>query len=871
MQKNELSGKMHGNIKSFSAQKTNFAPSMYRLLLSLLIGIGIISHTITALADSKAESNPDGKIKGAVVEAQTEKPLEYATVALYSANDDELIDGVITNYLGHFKMDQPDEGNYYLIITFIGLKEIKTRVFQVNGAGKNINLGNFILESTASNLNEVEVVAKQAAIEYRIDKKVINVDKQITAAGGTAVDILENAPSVQVDVEGNVTLRGSSGFSVLIDGKPTILDPSNALRQIPSSSIENIEIITNPSVKYEPDGATGIINIVTKKNRLDGLSGIINANAGLYGQYGGDFQLSYRLNKFNLILGANYNTRIRPGYATDERTTLSNDTSYYVTSEGDSERNHANGSIRAGVEYDISKRDFISLSSRIGIWDMNSSSGLRYDEWTLPETVLYTYNSQDGTFRKGDYVGIDAIYQHTFDSKKTGVSDSLPESPGKPGNVSRQRMEYTPTGIRHILKIEYLFRYRNMDEESTNSLSSLSGETIGGTKNVEKGPSRSTRINVDYTLPVGQQDKFETGLQIRMGNSNDITELWVYNDESGEIEYRDEFSNYTNYYRNIYAVYALYGGIAGNFGYQAGLRTEYMDRKIETVGEDPFTIYRWDYFPTLHLSYSMPLDHQLMTSYSRRIDRPRGWWLEPFITVQDAFNVRQGNPALNPEYIDSYELGYLKNFRDNFFSLEGYYRVTHNKVERIRSVFSENVMMTRPENVGNDYSLGLEGMLTISAFRWWNIELSANFFNYRLDGELHYQAGNEVVTEPIDRSSTNWNSRMNNTFQIWENGVFQLNSRYNSASVTAQGTSKGFFTLDAAFKVSFLNKSLSINLQGMDLLGTSLREWESEGRDFYTHSIFDPKSPMVVVTVSYLFNNYHSKRSAGEEGGEDEF
>ncbi len=397
----------------------------------------------------------------------------------------------------------------------------------------------------------------------------------------------------------------------------------------------------------------------------------------------------------------------------------------------------------------------------------------------------------------------------------------------------------------------------------------LTNELIDGKKNVENGPSESIRFNIDYTLPVGLLDKFEAGTQIRTGKSQDVTELWLYDTATGNIEFLDEYSHFIEYHRNIYAAYALYAGFAGKFGYQLGLRTEYTDRKIEMIEEDEFTINRWDYFPTVHFSYNLPADQQIMASYSRRIDRPRGWWLEPFITWVDAYNVRQGNPDLKPEYIDSYDAGYLKKFGENFLSLEAYYRVTHNKVERITSVFQENVRMNRPENIGQDFSLGIEAMLNIGVFKWWDMELSGNFFNYKLKGELSYEVDDEIIVDPVNRTSTNWNSRFNNTFQIWKNGVFQLNSSYNSASVTAQGNSSGYYTLDAAFRVSFLNRSLTANLQGRDLLGTALRENTSEGPGFYSHYKYDPKSPVLALTISYRFNNFKTNKRSGQNGGGD--
>ena len=462
-----------------------------RVLIIILISIYSVSYSI-------AEGSgipPKGKIKGTVADARSKTPLEYATVALYHSNENTLITGAITDYLGHFKLERPVEGEYYLLITFMGLKDIKSDLFKVTENQTNINLGNFYLKSASKDLGEVEVVAKRSAVEFRIDKKVINVDKQLTAEAGTAVDILENVPSVQVDIEGNVSLRGSTGFTVLIDGKPTILEPSDALRQIPSSSIENIEIITNPSVKYEPDGATGIINIVTKKNYLDGLSGIVNMNVGTYGHLGGDLQLSYRLNKFNFIFGANYNKRSRPGDIINERQTFYNDTIFNTNSYGDTERQFVRNGIRLGAEYNLTKNDFISLAGRYGTWDMTNNSTLLYEDWTIPETDFFSYNSFDETQRGGSYYSLDGVYQHTFSKKN---EEAQPKGMKK-GKGKKPEMK---SANQHNLKLEFNYRKRDSDEFTINEIRDLSDNLLGGKKNVEKGPSQSVRINIDYTLPL---------------------------------------------------------------------------------------------------------------------------------------------------------------------------------------------------------------------------------------------------------------------------------------------------------------------------------------------------------------------------------
>ncbi len=794
---------------------------------------------------------PKGKIKGTVIDEEFSEPMEYATVALFKATNDSLLTGTVTDYLGHFKLDLPEPGKYYVEITFIGYDKIRSGVFTVGTGPENVNLGNLGISISSSMLDEVEIVSKSAPVEYRIDKKVINVDKQITAAGGTAVNVLENIPSVQVDVEGNVSLRGSTGFTVLIDGKPTILDPSDVLRQIPAGSIENIEIITNPSAKYEPDGATGIINVITKKNYFDGLSGIINLDAGTYDRYGGDFQLSYRANKFNFIVGGSYHQRPRPGNQTSERYTQSDDTTYYVNSSGESGREFTSKTIRAGMEYNPTKFDYLSLSARIGKWEMEHEASLLYETFNLPGSDIYKYNSNDMTGRGGDYFSMDAVYQHDFKSADTSGSAGAGSMSGK----SRQGSTL------HNIKLEASFRHRYNDESTVNELRTLSDSVTSGRKNVEKGPNNNLRINLDYVLPLGEESKLEAGMQSRIDWSTDITELYDLDPLNGGYIINEDYSNNTSFDRNIFAVYGLYAGMLKNFGYQAGLRGEYTYRVISTTGEEDATIDRWDYFPTIHLSYKLPLDQQLMASYSRRIDRPRGWYLEPFLTWQDEYNVRQGNPNLKPEYIDSYDLGYLKNFGDNFLSLEGYYRITRNKIERIQSVYDQDVMLSTFENVGEDYSLGMEAMVNFSVFRWWDMNISGNYYRYKITGALEGQ--------DFSRNSNNWNSRFNNTFSIRRNIQLQINSRYNSGSVSAQGERSGYYTVDAAAKLNFLQERLSVNLQMRDVLGTAKREYTSEGDGFYQYSIYEPEYPTFIVSLTYRFNNFKSSNRSAQ-GGESE-
>jgi hypothetical protein len=329
-------------------------------------------------------------------------------------------------------------------------------------------------------------------------------------------------------------------------------------------------------------------------------------------------------------------------------------------------------------------------------------------------------------------------------------------------------------------------------------------------------------------------------------------------------ELQPEFSNDTDYIRDIHSIYGIFGGEQGNFGYQLGLRGEYTYRVISAAAiEGDFTIDRFDYFPTLHTSYKLPAEQQLMASYSRRIERPRGWYLEPFITWTDAFNVRQGNPGLLPEYIDAMEVAYLKGFGEHSFSFEGYYRITNNKVERIRGVYQENIMISTPQNVGQDFALGGEMVLSFNFFKWWKMDLSGNFYDYRLEGSL----GDQV----FDRQSFNWNSRLTNTFRLLDGNRIQLNSRYNSATVTAQGTAGDYWTADIAISQEFWNKRMTGILQVRDIFGRVIRDQTSEGVDFYSYSEEYNNAPQVALTLNYRFNNYKNKPESNRGGGNDEF
>jgi outer membrane cobalamin receptor len=804
-----------------------------KIFLLTLLFFGVVNVVNAYSGDNEF----NGKIKGKVIDKLSNHPIEYATITIYTTTDNSLVTGTITDLDGNFEVKNLPKNIYKVEITFLGYAKITKPEVPVGKTGTT-DIGSVYLQPDGQILEEVVVVANQSSVEYQIDKKVIAVSEQMTSASMSAVEVLENIPSIQVDFEGNVMLRGSSGFTVLIDGKPTVLDPSDVLRQMPASSILNIEIITNPSSRYQPDGTGGIINIVTKKNRMQGLNGLANANAGMFNNYGADLLLNYRKDNVNFYVSGDFRNRSFPGESFTERRTIQDGQTTIITSEGQSQRGGQGKGLRAGLDWDITEKDLFSLGVRFGEHAHGGTSELTYITSYEPANGIIEEFSSNESVRGGQFLSLTNNMVHKFEKKG------------------------------HELALQVNYRYRNGDEFSENLLSDVVNGITSGARTTEKGPSSRWDIRLDYNHPLSKKAGFETGLQFRKSYSVDDTELFWYETTVKDFVIQEDKSNTTNYDRKIMALYGIFKGEINRLGYQAGLRTEYTFRDIESVnlGQN-FTIDRWDIFPTAHLSYKLPDDNQVMASYSRRIDRPRGWNLEPFITWSDLFNVRQGNPGLLPEYIDAMEMAYLKTWKKSSFSLETYYRIRHNKIERILEVYDEETFLMTFDNVGKDYSLGLEGMFNLTPFKWWEVNLMGNLFDYRIEGELDEQS--------FSNRSFNWNTRLNNTFKLSKNLRFQLSFNYNSPSVSAQGENLGYYVFNSALRSDFLDKRLSVVLQVRDIFRSRERVSITESSNFYNYRSRRSFAPMVSASVSYRINNYRNKkgrngRGNGDGGGEEE-
>jgi len=775
-------------------------------------------------------------IKGIIIDQASKNGLEYATVKLLNLPDSTLVTGTISNESGFFELNPENNGNYLIEIYFIGYDK-HIQELSVTNENSKIDLGEIKIHPSSSEIEEVIVKGNKNSMDYQIDKKVLHVSSQFTSLSGTAVDLLQNAASVQVDIEGNVSLRGNSNFTVLIDGRPTVLDANDALESIPASMIQDIEIITNPSAKYDPEGTAGIINIITKKRSLTGFSGLANLNLGLDEKYGGDLLLNYRAEHINVFVGGDYNKNKYPGNMEFEQRTTQNGIDNFLNSEGERSRSRGGYSLRTGIELFFSDKTNLNLSGRFGNQEHNSASLTNYSEWTSLDTQPLEYYSVENGDRGGNYYSFESTFTHKF----------------KPRD--------------HQFDASFQFSNREGNELNVNTLQDADGVIQNSQKSTENGPGASIEYRLNYQQKFNDFVGIETGWEGRIGNSQETNGIYYYNTLSGEYNFQDEFSHDVNYETNIQAAYALVKGAKSNLGYQFGFRTEYTYRTIglEDTGES-FDIDRFDYFPGLHLSYKLTDKDQLMGSYTKRINRPRGWDLEPFYTWDDAYNVRKGNPNLQPEYIDAYEIAYQKLLGDNTFTVEAYYRTTENKIERIRQVYDENVILRTVENVGTDYSLGTEFVFNTKLTKFWDVDMTANFYDYRVKGQL--------LEQNFDQHSFTWGVRMNNTFVIKPNITLQMNPSYSGPQLEAQEIEEGSFRVDAALKMSFLEKKLQATLQVRDVFGTAKHESTLDTPLYYTHLIYTHKSPMLMLNLSWRIKNYKTSKpertNGGEGGGEDD-
>ena len=786
------------------------------LTLFLLLAISLTYKA------QRANTSSFGSISGKLIDGETEKAMQYVSIVLYSQKDSSFVAGEITNDVGEFYLKKVPFDNYYIKCSFIGFKTKMIESVSVSNTKKEQYINKIVLTPDLELLNEVSITGEKQIVKYEIDKKIISIENMNTVSSATAIEVLENIPSVNVDLDGNISLRGSTGFTLLIDNKPTNIPASEALQLISASNIKDIEIITNPSAQYNAEGASGIINVILKKNKLEGISTLINLNGGNYNNYSGDFIVSINKEKVKINFGGFYRNGNRYRNIFQERIITINQDISKVQSEGLHRFFRTNYGLNSALEWNPNRKSSFSFSLSGNQRQYNAAAKYNFEEY-YNQSLVAEYRNDEQTLRQFYGTTLSSAYQYLIKGDK-----------------------------QHRIGTSIMYNYHDGNEDAITENFDENDTRKGGYNSTEVGPSQLIRFKIDYQKPLKNKKKIKAGLQSDLGNNSDDQNSYQLNLSSGEYDKLDLFSSNVAYKQNIYAGYFIFSGEQKKLGYQFGVRSEYTDRNIYTETLDITTkINRLDWFPSAHFSYNLSKKNQLKANFSRRIKRPRSWNLEPFISWEDPYTVRKGNADLLPEYIQSYELGYIRNLKKGSFSAEAYFRNTINNIERIQEVYDTNAILKRPVNSGISQVLGGEFSYRKKIKKWWSFDIGINSFLYKIKGNL---AGQD-----INNQSYSYNLRMNNSFNILESWKFQIVSKYLSPKATVQGSKGTYFVLDLALKKDFLENKIATTFQFSNALNSIKKESIVDTDELYTYRLASPKWPVFSLSIAFKLNNFNKK------------
>jgi outer membrane receptor protein involved in Fe transport len=817
---------------SKNIKKETFITMIQKIASSFFI-LTLVSATLFGQDDGR-RADFSGTVRGRAIDDISGNGVSYANVMIYQLPDSSLIDGAMSDEDGYYSVPDIPPGEFYASIKFIGYHNFESDPFRLNPRNPTIQLPVVRLKRAAIAMSQVEVVGDRPVIEFKADKRVINTDQFAASLSGTAIEILENVPSIDVDVEGTVTLRGSSNFIVMIDGHPSIFEDSDALDQIPATHIQAIEIITNPSARYDPDGTTGIINIITKKQKITGISGQVSANAGNGDKYGTNVALSMRYDAFTWNNSLSWNDFQSGGRRTTDNATTVHDTLFNVLGEGRGEMHRQTYSYRTSLDWRPTDRLNLSAQFNMGHYGRSRTSKQSFEEYQWFQDLPVSsaeYRSLDDNTREGDYWGINFDFTQKFAKENHDLSGS----------------------------VQYRNRMGREFNETTRS--DEDDHIVDRSKNTEDSENNRWRLRLDYRNYFTETRGFEAGIQSRISFETDKSGLYEWDTTNTEYIYFPQYSQDNNYEHVIHSLYAIYRDKLGPLEWQFGTRGEYTYRDMKLNTQDTtYMIDRWDIFPTFHVSLPISENNQLMASYTRRIDRPRHWYLEPYQTRRDAYSIWQGNPGLEPEYINAWEASWQISKKRDYIAADIYYRTTENKVERVQSVIDKETMLHTFANVGKDYSTGAELSINVSPYKFWTIFLSGDLYRYRVDGSFNERS--------FDNSSNNWGAKFNNTFFIAKGARFHFNTRFRGPSVTSQGQTEANWISTAALKYD-LNNKWTAAIQVRDVFGTGEREYTSTGPNFTNNSLFQRESPIAILSLTYRFNNYKNDKNRQENGSGD--
>jgi outer membrane receptor protein involved in Fe transport len=785
-------------------------------------------------------------VKGKVTD-KSNKPLEYSTISIQHPESYDEVSGGITDVAGNFSVEVI-AGQYLLYIeTFSGTHY--EAPITVDG---NVDVGIIKMDETSVvTLEGATITGNTSMYRMELDKKVYDLSKDAMAKGSSVSDALQNVPSVEVDGEGNVSLRGNESVRILIDGKPSSLvgisDPAQALQSLPADMVERIEVVTNPSARFEAEGGAGIINIILKKGKMQGLNGSINVNGGIPVTAGASVNLNYRTGKWNLFtnLGYRYAEREREGSSFTTRYDADRIPRFEeMNNEGLRINNGYN--LMLGTEYYLDDRNTFSISGSYRNGKNENKADLTYIDYDSTMTP-YANSIRTENEKEDDY-----SVEGTFNFKH----------------------EFLDPGHQFLVDLRATY-----SEETENGQLREIGQFVDATeRSFSSEYQNRVIISADYIYPFGEKGRFELGARGEMEGT--LTEFKVDSLAGSEWINKDLFANRTDYRQNVYAAYAQFGQGFGNFSYFAGLRMENSDIAVKSILNNSVTRKNYvDFFPSLFLNYELGNDNQLQASYSRRIRRPRGWDLIPFTSYSNNRNLFVGNPDLNPQYTDSYELSYVTKIGKLMVTPNVYYSNTQDNIQRYQSLNQEGIFITRPINVGTEERYGGDLTFTYRPFKWWNFMGNVNLFGYKTEGQhtdtyTNAETG-EVVTRTtnFDGDGFSWFGRLNNTFTLPAKFNVQVSANYRGGTKTAQSERKPMYGVDFSINKDLFNDRATITASVRDIFNTRKMEYNSFGEDFEMESMNRWNIRSFNLTFTYRFNQSkrdQRKQERSQENGDME-
>lgn len=805
-------------------------------------------------SERHSDQNINGLIEGKVFDGLNRNPLEYANVILFSSKDSSMVMGVASNSAGVFTFENLKPGSYFLKISFMGYEPYVSDRIVISPRSQNVQLGTIELKPKEYILQQAVVSGQKMEMNYSLDKKIINVDKTIAATGGTVVDVLENAPSVKVDADGNISLRGNPNVTILINGRIsglTAFGGSEALSSIPASSVERIEIVTNPSARYEAEGTSGIINIVLKKSESVGFNGQLNLNAGYGDRYNSTLSTNLKYGAWNLSI--NYDARMFNfnGSGTTFRKTEYNSISSSTLQTNNSRNENFGHNGFFGFDYSLDSKTSLAGSFSFRRFNPEYKSFFVNQNFDLNNQVIRFFDRKtegERLFASNNY---NLNFKKEYDAKGQELSLDF--------NLSTNQME----------RDEKIYQNEWDPAFSGTILKTYSQKTKS------KNNNREIAAQIDYAHPLEDGSKFETGLRYsdKLLKTNNYYYDLISNAYIENLSLRNNF----NYDEQILASYLIYNTQFSDFKIQAGIRAEqtFINTKLIVTGEKNYSEYL-SLFPSAHLSYSFSKNDEARFSYSRRVDRPSNRQLNPIVDYSDSLNLFRGNPKLKPQYINSYEVGYIKTIGKATINTNLFLRETNDLIGTTTRLINQNVTETTFENLNKGRWMGVEVIYTQTILPFWRASINASYFNVEISDNRNL--GN-------DNSSNSWTLRASNSLFFSKATQFQFTFNYNSPSlavqqsyrgasfISSQSKTKEMWWIDLAGRQELLEKALSLTLRISDVFNTRKFDVYTKAPNFTIDSKRKMDSRMFFVGLVYnlsVGDSFKPKQIKKENNNDDE-